>query len=216
MLIWLYLLIPSAAIWLATGPVQGTAWQLPILIGSKIALLAIPFYYRNTTADSWNYKGTLKQLLIGCATGLLLAANLAVIYFIFADTLDLKAFRDGVARLGVNSVTTYVLMATFWSFINAFTEEVFWRWYAIGQLKKWFKPSYAILISAVFFSLHHGIATSLYFPGWMVAGAMFATCFAGVLWGWLYQKDKTIFTPFISHIIADIAIFSFGYVLMFG
>lgn len=203
------------SIWLATGPLQGTAFQLPVLIASKIALLAIPYFYRRS-GDTWSHAGDKRSLTIGICTGLGLALLLTLIYFLFRDSLDLNHFRQGVARLGVNSVTTYILMALFWSFINAFTEEVFWRWYAIGQLKQRFSANAAIVFSAVFFSLHHGIATSLYFPAWMVIGAMFATCSAGILWGYLYNRNKSVFTPFISHIIADIAIFSLGYTLMFN
>ncbi len=215
MAIWFFLLIPSLALWLTTGPLEGSVLQLPVLIGSKIALVAIPVLYRNT-ADTWSYKGSRGQLTIGVTSGLLLAGILASVYSLLSGLLDLEQFRQGVGRLGVSSVTSYILMALFWSFINAFTEEVFWRWFAIGQLKKRFNPNGAIVVSAVFFSFHHGIATSLYFPVWMVVGAMFATCTAGILWGYMYHHSKSIFAPFISHVIADIAIFSFGYILMFS
>jgi len=210
-----FFLIPSFSLWLSTSVLQGTMYQLPVLIGSKILLLVIPFFYRKS-GDIWQVSATRTQLGVGVITGITLALGLFAVYLIFSSYLDMEHFRKGVEKLGVNSVQTYVAMAVFWSFINAFTEEVFWRWFAIGQLKKYLSVVTSIIVAAIFFSLHHGIATAMYFPWWMVIGAMFATTMAGLLWGHLYTKYQTTLVPFVSHIIADLTIFTIGFALLYS
>jgi hypothetical protein len=38
----------------------------------------------------------------------------------------------------------------------------------------------------------------------------------GVIWAWLYSRYRSIWPGWISHVLADIAVFGVGWWLLFG
>jgi len=74
----------------------------------------------------------------------------------------------------------------------------------------------AIVFSAAGFTVHHIVATSLYFSPGVVALISSGIFVGGCIWSWLYVRYDSIWPSYISHVIADLAVFIIGYRLIFG
>jgi membrane protease YdiL (CAAX protease family) len=65
-------------------------------------------------------------------------------------------------------------------------------------------------------SAHHVIAVSQYLDPLLTFLAS-AGVFAGALiWSWLYMRYRSIWPGWLSHVLADIAVFGIGWYLLFG
>ena len=109
----------------------------------------------------------------------------------------------------------YLGLALYWIFINALLEEYVWRWFVVRQCRKLMPPLAAVLVSAVGFTLHHIVATQLYFSPSLVALAALGVFSGGVIWSWLFIRYGSIWPAYVSHVLADIGIFVIGYWLLF-
>ncbi len=78
-------------------------------------------------------------------------------------------------------------------------EELFWRGFLQAQLMKQFKPVWGFVLATILYTLVH-ILTGNFM---LVMAAMVA----GVFWGWVYYRFKSIAVNIISHIVWDITIF---------
>lgn len=66
---------------------------------------------------------------------------------------------------------------------------------------------------------HHVIVLGMFFPNhFWTAAVPFSICIAvgGAFWAWLYDRTGSIYSPWISHLLVDLAILAIGYDLVFG
>ena len=125
-------------------------------------------------------------------------------------------FGSLVTGLASGLAIAYLALATYWVFINALLEEYVWRWFVVRQCRKLMLPLAAVLVSATGFTLHHIVATQLYFSLPLVLVAALGVFSGGVIWSWLFVRYGSIWPGYVSHVLADIAIFVIGYWLLFG
>jgi hypothetical protein len=74
----------------------------------------------------------------------------------------------------------------------------------------------ALLLSGLAFGAHHVLVLAMYF-GWdspWTWGFSAAVAIGGVYWAWLYERTGSLVGPWLSHILADVAIFTIGYELL--
>jgi uncharacterized protein len=74
------------------------------------------------------------------------------------------------------------------------------------------------LLSSVGFLAFHVIDLAKLFPGklWTVAVPLgLCVGVGGAVWCWLYQRSGTIVSPWISHLLVNLAMFAIGYDLCF-
>jgi membrane protease YdiL (CAAX protease family) len=110
----------------------------------------------------------------------------------------------------------YLLGALGWIFVNSAMEEYVYRWFVFSQCERLMPRFAAILASAAVFTTHHVIALSTYLNPTLTAFASVGVFGGGVLWAALYSRYRSIWPGWISHIIADIAIFAVGWEILFG
>ena len=121
-----------------------------------------------------------------------------------------------VAEMGLGSPGRYLAAATSWIFVNSLVEEYVWRWFVLRQLRALLPDAAAVLVSAVAFTVHHTVAMASYLgPGSNAVGSV-AVFVAGACWSWLYLRFGSIWPGWISHVLADVAIFGLGWSLLFG
>jgi membrane protease YdiL (CAAX protease family) len=73
----------------------------------------------------------------------------------------------------------------------------------------------AIVLSNLLFGVHHLVAVKAQ-AGWDIALlATLGVFIGGCIWGWAYWRYQSIWPGYISHIIADIAVFGVGYTILF-
>ena len=126
--------------------------------------------------------------------------------------------QDRLARIGINSLWQYVLLALFYSAIHSLLEEYYWRWFVFGQLRRWFAPGLAAVLGSLAFMAHHVIVLGYYFGptslGCLLCSAGVAV--GGIAWSWLYHRSDSLLGPWVSHAIVDAAIFAVGYQMLRG
>jgi membrane protease YdiL (CAAX protease family) len=121
--------------------------------------------------------------------------------------------RQKVLGLGIDGVGKYVAMAMFYALAHSLLEEYYWRWFVFGQLRERMAVGWAILVSSVSFMAHHVLVLSLYF-GWLSAATVLfslAVAVGGAFWAWLYQRCGSLYPPWLSHALVDLAIFVVGF-----
>lgn len=105
----------------------------------------------------------------------------------------------------------------YFTFINALIEEYIWRWFVYKKCEVLVSGTKAVLLAAMLFTLHHIIALAAYTADWgvVILGSV-GVFIAGAVWSWCYLTYRTLWSSYISHILADLAIAIVGWHLLFG
>ena len=161
----------------------------------------------------------LRGMGLAVAFGLCVAAGAFILYFpflkhtaIFADTPEKLA--AWLTRFHANTPAFFFGMAFFVSVLHSFLEEYYWRWFVFGRLERFMPLGTAMLLSSVAFMSHHVFVLAYYFPErFWIAAVPFSLCVAagGIAWAWLYHRYQTLYAPWVSHLLADVAIMVVGY-----
>ena len=109
-------------------------------------------------------------------------------------------------------------MTLFLAGVHSLMEEYYWRWFVFRELKGLLAPGAAIALSSLAFMAHHVIILWIYLPGrFLTAVVPFSLCVAlgGAAWAWLYERSGTLYTPWLSHLLVDVAILAVGYEMVF-
>ena len=204
----------AAAMILVPGPVGQT-----IFMAAKIWLLAFPalwYLVMERGKPSWSPPQN-GGLGVGLLTGLIVGAviGLAALVFGIFD-MDMGQLAGEVDEMGLTTPRAYLFGALGWTFVNSLMEEYVYRWFVFSQCERLMPRFVAVLASATVFTTHHVIALSTYLPMYLTALASLGVFLGGVLWAVLYSRYRSIWPGWISHIIADVAVFAVGWQLLFG
>jgi len=203
-----------AAMILAPGPL-GRA----LFLAAKVWLLVFPaLWYLKVEKGplSWS-PPRLGGLGVGALSGFaILAAIVAGAWLLGARTMDLAPLRATVEEMGLGTPGTYLAAAAGWTLANSLVEEYVYRWFVFRQSEKLFAATWAMLMSAIAFTLHHVIAIGQYLKPTQTVLASTGVFIGGVVWVRLYSRYRSIWPGWISHVLADIAVFGVGGWLLFG
>jgi membrane protease YdiL (CAAX protease family) len=168
-------------------------------------------------------KPTWKGLELGLGFGLLVAGAGLLLYFgvlrqhpLMAEAPNL--IREKARGFGMGSPKRYVVFVGFLSFVHSLLEEYYWRWFVFSRLQTRIPYVAAIVVSALAFMAYHVIDLAAFFPGrfWtLVAPLSMCIAVGGMVWAWLYGRTGSIYAPWLSHLLIDLAIFTAGYDLLF-
>jgi membrane protease YdiL (CAAX protease family) len=210
--------VPSLSVVAAMIAAPGPVGKTLFLIG-KLWLLAFPaaWYLMIEKAQlSWSAPGK-GGLAVGAATGVVLAvAIIGGAWLVGVQTMDLSAMRKEVQMMGLDSALPYLAAAAGWTFLNSLMEEYVYRWFVFRQCEVLMKPALAVVASAAIFTAHHVIAVSRYLDPVLTVLASTGVFAGGLIWSWLYQRYRSIWPCWISHVLADAAVFGIGWYLLFG
>jgi hypothetical protein len=157
----------------------------------------------------------------GLGSGLLIGAAILTVYFGwlrssgFFTTLA-AAVRAKFLGMGLSSPAAVIAMSLFYSLIHSLLEEYYWRWFVFGRLRRMIRLNRAIAISSLAFMAHHVILVFWYLPWPWAVVASAGVALGGALWAWRYQRDGSLWAPWISHLLVDAAIFTIGYQMAFA
>jgi len=204
----------AAAMILVPGPV-GQA----LFMAAKIWLLVFPaFWYLVVERGRLSWSPPIDGGMgVGLLTGLVAGAviGLAALFFGIFD-MDMGQLAGEVDEMGLATPRAYLLGALGWTFANSLMEEYVYRWFVFSQCERLMPRFAAVLASATVFTAHHVIALSTYLPWHLTALASLGVFLGGVLWAVLYARYRSIWPGWVSHIIADVAVFAVGWELLFG
>ncbi len=167
---------------------------------------------------------TARGLGLAIGFGSLVAAGMFVLYAVWLRGTPLMevAGRQIIGKLrefGLATPAGYVLFGGFISVVHSLFEEYYFRWFIFGGLKRYLRLSGAVALSALAFMAHHIVVLAVYFPGaaeFLTVVLPFSLCVAvgGAVWAWLYDRAQSLYAPWLSHLIVDVAIMVVGYDLM--
>ncbi len=150
----------------------------------------------------------------GLVLGLLMAGIiLAGYYGLFRSMVDPAAMLAKIKSLGL--LRWYWLMAVVMSLWNALFEEYFWRAFLVSELAVRLRSTAAIcILGGAMFGAHHVFALMDVFSLPMTALFAFGTMLAGGAWTYMRCRGYSIWDCYVSHILADLAVFTVGYDLL--
>lgn len=203
-----------AAMIIARGPV-GQA----VFLAAKVWLIVIPaawYLIIEKGTPSWSppVRGGLG---VGALSGLAIAVCIiAGTWLLGVHHMDSAPLLEQIREMGLASPLSYLGGALAWTLINSLMEEYLYRWFIFRQCENLFTDVPAIILSAAIFTIHHIIAVSRYLDPALTVLASLGVFAGGVLWAWLYHRYRSIWPGWISHVLADVAVFALGWRLLFG
>jgi hypothetical protein len=211
--------VPSLAVLvnlvLFPGPFGMAVWGL-----SKVWILTLPAVWllrvegQRPRVPRPHGAGTWVGLASGAAFGAVVLAADAVL---LGRWIDPAPLRELVAELALDTRGRFLAMALYTCLLNSLLEEYVWRWFVTAQLERLAARPLAVLASAAAFTLHHVIVLQSQFTDWRltVLGSL-AVFAAGALWSALYLRYRSVWSPWLSHLLVDVAVFLVGARIVFG
>ena len=174
--------------------------------------------FKRKVEDGANQASTKPSIGLGIGFGLLVAVSMVVLYLVvLADSPSgerlIRLVKEKIESMDVASFGIYVTIGVFYTFIHSFMEEYYWRWFVYDLGKRFYSRVGANVISSIGFAAHHVILLGFFFgydsPWAYVLSAAIAV--GGVVWAWMYERDGSFWSAWVSHAIVDAGIFTLGY-----
>ena len=191
-----------------------------VFILTKIWIFALPCYWHfkiDQQQISWS-KPENGGFMVATGLGLGMVVAIVSAYLLLGELMmdDEKLYRL-LEPVGLTVAWKLGLVILFWVFINSVLEEYVFRWFITSKAEillngKW-KP---IFLSAAIFTLHHTIALSFFISP---LGNLIASCgvfVGGSIFSWVYVTYRSVWVAWITHALADVAIFAIAWHLVIG
>jgi uncharacterized protein len=214
--------VPSLAVALAHWVVPGPVGQAAFAV-AKLWLVVLPAgWWLLVEKGRWSWSPVRRGGLgAGLLVGVAMAAVIVGAYLAFGQGwLDPAQVRAMANRAGIGTPPRYLAGAAYWVLVNSLIEEVVWRWFVfrqwealIGRLRG--GRFLAVLASAACFTVHHTLALAAQAGPTLVVAGSLAVLAAAAAWSWLYLRYRSVWVPWVAHVLADLPIFAIGWHLLF-
>ncbi|BAB78113.1 CPBP family intramembrane glutamic endopeptidase (plasmid) [Anabaena sp. FACHB-709] len=216
----LLLLVPVPSVGVAAGLYLPGILGTSVALFSKIWMLLVPIVWLVfIEPEDFHLKAQQAQgrdLLVGLGLGLLMLGMILMTYkWLGSQWIDVEYVRERARQIGLNNFVIYLIGSGYWVFINSLLEEFVWRWFVYRQCEILVSSPFAVVLSALFFTIHHIVGLAAYFDWRATTLCSLGVFIAGLIWSWCYLTYRSIWVGYISHVFADIAIFIVGWQLLF-
>ncbi len=158
-------------------------------------------------------------LALGLGFGLAVAAGILGLYFGWLRDSSLLAHTPALLlavlrKFGIDSLPGFLAWAAFATLVNSLYEEYYYRWFLFGRMRAFLPLPAAVVVSALVFMAHHVILLTGFLPGqfWTaVAPLSLAIAAGGAMWAWLYARTGSLYPPWVSHAVIDLAVLAVGW-----
>ena len=208
-------------LYLGSHPAAPWVYALAKALQFAVPLLALSLWRTAWRETKWS---RFRSLCWGLATGTVATFLVIATYrLLFDRTITDSLTREVAAKthdFGVDGVVPYVAMSLFLSLAHSALEEYYWRGFVFGLLDRWIGEKLAILLSSLAFMSHHVVVISRFVlasgqVGLLVVGCL-AVALGGAVWAWQYARSGSLLAPWIGHVLADLALMTVGYLLLWG
>jgi uncharacterized protein len=162
---------------------------------------------------------TARGLGLGLLFGLLVSLGMFALYALWlrdsplataTPQLILAKLRD----FGLATPLGFLGIALFISAAHSLLEEYYFRWFIFGRLRRFWSLWPSVAVSALAFMAHHVVVLAVYFPWEVVVPFSLCVAVGGAAWAWLYERTRSLYAPWLSHLVIDVAIMTIGYDLV--
>lgn len=194
-------------------------WKPPYAVKSAVKILlflCIPlvFSVSRGLSPAALFRPEKKAILTGLILG---AATFAVIlsgYFLLRSYIDFSFIPGSLMENGGISAYNFLYVALYITFCNSLLEEFFFRGFAYLTLRKVTSPLFASLFSAAAFAFYHGGMLDGWFSPLLYVGTLVALFACGLFFNYLNTRSRRIWTTWLTHMGANIAINTVGMILL--
>ena len=187
-------------------------------IFAKLWIILIPIYWIYRIEESRFSLGEInsKGMYQSIVSGILIFLAVGIIFLIFGDTLDVDLMKQEIGGTGLLNPHIFFLGVFYWITINSLVEEFVFRQFIGDRILEFTgRESVTVLLSAAIFTLHHTVLLGYYFEPWQNVISSIGIFIAGAIWSLLWLRHRSLFVCWISHAIADVAVFGIAYVILF-
>lgn len=156
----------------------------------------------------------IKGLLPAIALGVGIYAVILGGYFLVSPFFDFSQIAGALtANAGVTK-ENFLYVSLYISFANSFLEEFFFRGFVFTNLKQLSGRKRAYIFSATAFSLYHVAMMIGWFSPLLFLLVMVGLATGGIIFNWLNEKLDTIYCSWLTHMFANFAINTIGFMLL--
>jgi membrane protease YdiL (CAAX protease family) len=218
----LALIFPTAATWAYFVLLAGSTYAQAVYASGKLLQFAFPvcwvaLWHRRRLRPAAPSSSGVGQ---GLALGLIVVAAMMALYYGYLKTSPILAsapveIAKKMVDFRVDSPAKYLALAAFISLLHSLLEEYYWRWFVFGQLRRSLPFAAAAVISSLGFMAHHVLVVGGFLKSYGLATWLFSLCVAvgGFLWAWIYQRTRSLYGPWLSHVAIDAGLMWLGFEL---
>ena len=155
-----------------------------------------------------------KGLLIAIALGVGIYAVILGGYFLVSPYFDFSNIAGALTENAGVTKENFLYISLYISFANSFLEEFFFRGFVFTNLKGLSGKTLAYLFSAGAFSLYHVAMMIGWFSPVLFLLVMVGLVAGGLIFNWLNEKLDTIYCSWLTHMFANFAINTIGFILL--
>lgn len=154
-------------------------------------------------------KGGVFSVLLGLGVFVFILGS----YFLLGPYFDLSQITESLeSNIGVNA-GNFIFVAIYISIVNSLLEEFFFRGFAFLTLKKLTGRKFAYIFSAGAFAVYHIAMMTSWFTIPLFLLLIISLFVAGLLFNWLNERNGNIYTSWMVHMCANLAINTIGFIL---
>ena len=155
-------------------------------------------------------KGILPAAALGAGIYVVILGG----YFLVSPFFDFSRIAGALAGNAGVTKENFLYVSLYISFANSFLEEFFFRGFVFTNLKQHTGRKLAYIFSAAAFSLYHVAMMIGWFSPALFLLVMVGLVIGGMIFNWLNEKLDTIYCSWLTHMFANFAINTIGFMLL--
>ena len=155
-------------------------------------------------------KGLLPAIALGVGIYVVILGG----YFLVSPFFDFSQIAGALTDNAGVTKENFLYASLYISFANSFLEEFFFRGFVFTNLKKYSGRKLAYIFSAAAFSLYHVAMMIGWFSPALFLLVMVGLVIGGMIFNWLNEKLDTIYGSWLTHMFANFAINTIGFMLL--
>ena len=155
-------------------------------------------------------KGLLPAIALGVGIYVVILGG----YFLVSPFFDFSKIAGALTTNAGVTKENFLYVSLYISFVNSFLEEFFFRGFVFTNLKQLSGRKLAYIFSATAFSLYHVAMMIGWFSPTIFLLVMVGLAAGGMIFNWLNEKLDTIYCSWLTHMFANFAINTIGFMLL--
>ena len=155
-------------------------------------------------------KGLLPAIALGVGIYVVILGG----YFPVSPFFDFSQIAGALTDNAGVTKDNFLYVSLYISFANSFLEEFFFRGFVFTNLKQHSGRKLAYIFSAAAFSLYHVAMMIGWFSPALFLLVMAGLVVGGMIFNWLNEKLDTIYCSWLTHMFANFAINTIGFMLL--